>query len=55
MPRFTVRTTVVYEFEVEAEEYIQAILEGHKFDDYYWNSEIEDITATVIEEDEEEK
>lgn len=50
MPKFTVTTTVVYEFEVEAKDYAQAILLGNNWDDFNWNREIEDIQVKEVEE-----
>jgi len=50
MPKFTVKTTVVYEFEVEAEDYGNAISEGHSFNTYQWIMEIEDIKAVLTAE-----
>ena len=43
MPKFTVKTTVTYEFDVEAKDYAQAILLGNNWDKFNWNREIEDI------------
>jgi len=52
MPKFTVQTTVVYEFEVEAEDYGSAIAEGHSFKTYEWMMEVEDIKAVPTTEEE---
>ena len=49
MPKFTVKTTVVYEFEVEAKDYSQAILLGNNWDNFQWNREIDDIQVEEVE------
>jgi hypothetical protein len=50
MPKFKVKTTVTYEFDVEAKDYAQAILLGNNWDEFQWNREIEDIEVTEVEE-----
>ena len=50
MPKFAVKTTVVYEYEVEAKDYVEAILIGDQFEKYDYVMELEDIVATPIEE-----
>jgi hypothetical protein len=50
MPKYTVKTTVVYEFEVEADDYVKAVVEGYSFDKYQWLMDIEDVEATLVEE-----
>jgi hypothetical protein len=51
MPKFTVRTTVVYEYEVEAKDYVEANLIGDQFEKYDYVMELENIEVKEVEQD----
>jgi hypothetical protein len=50
VPKFAIKTTVVYEYEIEAKDYVEAILIGDQFEKYDWVMELEDIQAKEIED-----
>ena len=48
MPKYNVETTVVYRFQVEAPNQVDAESLGDGFEDYNWELEVVDVQATEV-------
>jgi hypothetical protein len=58
MPKYLIKTTLVYQYEVEANGYGHAIAEGSDIDNldkYNWVMDIENIEAVLVEDVEKEE
>ena len=51
MAKYNVKTTVVYEYQIEADTWVEANLISSNFEDYQWVMDIIDSEITPVEED----
>jgi hypothetical protein len=50
MPKYEVKTTATYTFIVEATDQSEAELYGGDFEEHNWGIEIDNVEATLVEE-----